>query len=583
LSKQLIKGIKSALGFLKREAGFYVFFMVMEIIVSAVFCNIILSVIMQKAVDAIGYGRKELLVEAVGLAIVSFVIAFLFKPFFSQKKSHCVRTVMADLRKRIFGMLIRIKVKNYEKMEQGDILLRVTKDVEKIEQIYLAHLHQLVFALIYGLTASVLMCVYNPFLGAAALGIGMLQTVVDMRIGKKISFFAAKRQEGHAHMLQRVIELLEGYTDIKMSHHSSYFRQKYQDANANFIGQDMAMRKKKRLLDLADDLFGEGSYIGLIILGIWMVFQNKTTIGTVMAVIGLQGNASYLFMNFSTFLAGLSEALPSIERVVELLETEKDKDSSEGEPSEKRSVEAASEKSAFAGTGKKSRQEENNIREKQHMSEYTVELRNLCFGYEADKPVLEQLNMTVGKGELVLIKGESGCGKSTLYKILLGFYQAGKGDYLLNGVSAETMEREKIVEQFAYLDQTGYLFSMTVAENICLGKQNADRNEVEEAAKLAGAHEFIQRLPQGYETVISDGSDNISGGERQRIAMARMFLSDRPILLIDEGTANIDEETENIVVESIQRLKGKKTIIMITHKERLCPYADHIYQIGVRG
>lgn len=380
------------------------------------------------------------------------------------------------------------------------------------------------------------MCVYDPFLGVSALGIGILQTMVDMRIGKKISFFSAKKQECHARLLQRVIELLDGYTDIKMSRHSTYFRQKYQNANDNFIGQDTAMHKKKRLLDAADNLFGEGSYIGLIILGIWMVFRDKTTIGTVMAVIGLQGNASYLFMNFSAFLAGLSEALPSIERVEELLGTEKDMDCIVADMAGKSFFEDASEKRAF---------------------ENIIELKNLCFGYEDGKLILEQLNMAVGTGNLVLIKGESGCGKSTLYKILLGFYQAEKGEYLLEGMRTGNMEHEKIAEKFAYLDQSSYLFSMTVAENIRLGKENADMREVEEAAKLAGAHEFIQNLPQGYDTVIRDGSDNISGGQRQRIAMARMFLSDRPIFLIDEGTANMEE--------------------------RMCPYADHVYRIGTGG
>lgn len=276
-----------------------------------------------------------------------------------------------------------------------------------------------------------------------------------------------------------------------------------------------------------------------------------------MAVIGLQGNASYLFMNFSAFLAGLSEALPSIERVMELLESEKDPEMNE---------------IGLMG--------ENGNQQEQGGSEYAIELKKLCFGYEPDQWVLDQFDMTVKKGELVLIKGESGCGKSTLYKILLGFYPAAKGEYLLDGVRAESMGQKRLAEKYAYLDQSSYLFSMSVAENIRLSRQEASASEVEEAAKLAGAHEFIRNLPQGYDTILSDGSDNISGGQRQRIAMARMFLSDRPILLIDEGTANIDEETEGIVAESIRRMKGKKTIIMITHKDTMCPWADQIYQVG---
>ncbi len=556
MNKQLTKGIYNAIKFLNRETPFYIFYMVMEILVTAVFCNIMLSVIMQKAVDAIGYSKKELLAEAVILAIVSLTISFLFKPLFGQKKNKCIRTVMANLRKEIFSMLLKTEVPSYEAMKQGDILLRMTKDVEKIEQIYLTHFHQLVFALIYGLTASILMLVYNPFLGSVAIGLGLLQSLVDTQLSKKINFFAKKEQKMHANMLQRIIELLEGFTDIQMSHHSSFFREKYQNANEAFVKQEEDLYKIKRLLNSVDNLFGESTYIGIMILGIWLISQSRTSAGSVMAVIGLQGNASYLFMNFSAFLSGLSEALPSIERVMEILDSNNTKENTY------KKITLIPEKRQFL--------------QKVNDTKPIIELKNLCFSYEPDKPVFKQLNLTIKQGDFVLITGESGCGKSTLYKLLLGFYQAKSGDYFLNGIKTENLSPEYILNQFAYLDQTSILFSMTVAENIALGKENASMTEIEDASEFAAAKKFIQKLPEGYHTILHDNADNISGGQRQRIAMARMYLSNRPILLIDEGTANIDEETENLVIENLLKLKRKKTIIMITHKKRIYPYADQI-------
>lgn len=547
MNKQLLSDFRKTMLFLKKKTVSYVVSTTLDNVIVSFCYNIVLSLIMQRVLDAIAYGDAGLFKEAVLMAVVSLGAAFLFEPVCDKIQNYCVRAVMAEIKKDIFEKLIHMKVRTYEEMEQGDVLVKATKDVEKIERIYLSHIPILEFALLHGITAGIMMLYYNPVLGIIALVLGILQTLINLKTGKKISLYSEKRQKNHAEILQKVVELLDGYVDIKMSHNTKYFAQNFEKENQHFVRTDNKVQNYKNLLAGMDNLFENISCIGILAIGLWLAANGKTSVGAVAAVIGLQGNASFLFNNLSEFVAGLAEALPSVRRVLGLME-EKTEEQGEAEKEGKEEIQQAD-------------------------TENVIELKNLSFGYEEDTPVLKNINREIKKGQFVLIKGESGCGKSTLSKLLLGLYPVQKGEYRLYGMDTANMKYDAITEKIAYLDQACHLFPMSVAENIQLGKPGAQMEEIIAAAKLAGAHEFIQKLPEGYDTILHDNSDNVSGGQRQRIALARMFISNKPIFLIDEGTASLDEETEKMIMKSIEQWKGEKTIIAVTHRDLGIPYA----------
>lgn len=182
--------------------------------------------------------------------------------------------------------------------------------------------------------------------------------------------------------------------------------------------------------------------------------------------------------------------------------------------------------------------------------------------------------MNINKGECVAITGQSGCGKSTISKLLLGLYKVENGMIWIDGQPYLKINNMEIRQKIAYVPQEPYLFNDSIKENIRIGKLNATDEEIENAAKIAHAHEFIMKFENGYETMVGERGNKLSGGERQRIAIARAIIKDAPIILLDEATSALDNESEQFVNESLKSLINKKTIIMIAHRPSTIALAD---------
>jgi ATP-binding cassette, subfamily B, bacterial len=192
------------------------------------------------------------------------------------------------------------------------------------------------------------------------------------------------------------------------------------------------------------------------------------------------------------------------------------------------------------------------------------------FGHDGRAPILEDIDLTVPAGRCIGIVGKTGSGKSTLMNMLIRLFDPTAGRIELDGIDIGAIKLADLRRQFSVVTQDPLLFSTTIAENIGYGRPEASLDEIVEAAKAAQAHEFITRLPLGYETPVGDRGTRLSGGERQRIAIARAFLKDAPILILDEPTSAIDNETENLIVEGIERLMAGRTTFMIAHASGRC-------------
>jgi ATP-binding cassette subfamily B protein len=195
-----------------------------------------------------------------------------------------------------------------------------------------------------------------------------------------------------------------------------------------------------------------------------------------------------------------------------------------------------------------------------------VEFRRVSFGYTAGTPVLRDVSLQVPAGASVGITGPTGAGKTTLLTLLTRFYDPTAGEILLDGVDLRDIALRDLRSQFAIVHQDAVLFSSSVADNILYAKPGATPQEVEQAARAANAHDFIVALPQGYETVVGERGMRLSGGERQRIALARAFLKDAPILLLDEPTSSVDVKTESVIMEALGRLMAGRTTFLIAHR-----------------
>ncbi|QVQ29105.1 ABC transporter ATP-binding protein [Achromobacter deleyi] len=207
----------------------------------------------------------------------------------------------------------------------------------------------------------------------------------------------------------------------------------------------------------------------------------------------------------------------------------------------------------------------------------SVELRNVHFRYAEDEPyVLQGMNLRIEPGSMIALIGESGSGKTTLARLIARFFDVNEGSVLVGGVDVRQLSSSRLAGQISQIFQDNYLFTGTIADNIRAGKPGASDAELLQAARQAGVTEIIARLPQGMETPVGEGGARLSGGERQRVAIARALLSDAPILLVDEATAALDGGNQAVIAETLARLRGQRTLVVIAHQLSTVAMADRI-------
>jgi ATP-binding cassette subfamily B protein len=206
-----------------------------------------------------------------------------------------------------------------------------------------------------------------------------------------------------------------------------------------------------------------------------------------------------------------------------------------------------------------------------------IQLKNVTFGYHQDYPILRNLSLTIPEGKTIAIVGSTGSGKSTLVKLLLRLYEIQEGLITLDGINIQDIHLGDLRRSMGLVSQDVFLFHGTVRDNIAYGSPDVTFEQIIQASEIAEAHSFIQKLPQGYDTIVGERGQKLSGGQRQRLAIARAILKDPPILILDEATSAVDNETEAAIVRSLEKITCNRTTIAIAHRLSTIRYADQIY------
>ena len=321
-----------------------------------------------------------------------------------------------------------------------------------------------------------------------------------------------------------------------------------------------------------------------------------TTIDTLAAIYLMYGSLSWNFLQVGRYIPELMNCLANAQRVFEFMDIEE-------EPVSYIEV----------GAAKQSNEADCNS----EISDNYIEMKNVCFAYDAEniddkisssndgsiigkisnnsndkiigedsnnveskRRILDDFSLHIKKGTTVALTGASGRGKSTLAKLLLGFYPIQSGQISIAGKAYGSMTLKEIRNMIGYVPQEPYLYNVSIAENISYGKENVTLEEIMEAAKSANAHEFIQKQENGYETNAGERGNKLSGGEKQRIAIARAILKNAPILILDEATSALDNESERLVSEALGRLMVGRTTIMIAHRLSTIERADVVVELN---
>ena len=523
----------------------------LEIFIASIFIQVfalITPIFTQLLIDRVVVQGSTLTLNAIGVGLLIFGLFRVAMTGLRQYLlDHTANKVDLALIVGFIRHTFRLKLSFFESRYVGDIIARVQEN-RKIQRFItgeaLSILLDLLTVFIYvGLMfwyswklALLILAIVPPFALLALIATPFLQ-----KISREI--FTANAQES-----RYLIEALSGVSSVKAMAVEQTVRWRWEEffnkfIKTNFSGQVIANR-----LQIASLTIQTLARTGLLWFGAWLVINNQLTIGQLVAFNMLLDNIIQPFQRLTELWNQLQEVVISVERINDVLETEPEEDL------------------------------QNQARQPLTQLQGDIRFDGVTFRYhpESDNNVLENLSFEVKAGQKVALVGRSGSGKTTISKLILGLYPPTDGKVLVDGIDVNTLSLQTLREQIGVVDQESFLFGSTIRENISITNPSASLEEIMEAAKQAGADEFIQQLPMGYETEIGEGGGMLSGGQRQRLVIARALLGNPRLLIFDEATSHLDAETEQIIQKNLNEMTEGRTNIIIAHRLSTVRNADQI-------
>ncbi|MFJ2751331.1 ABC transporter ATP-binding protein [Streptomyces sp. NPDC087297] len=479
-------------------------------------------------------------------ALVVFTLAGLLMLVATRLSNHVMNGTVYRMREELQAKLSRLPLSYFDQQKRGEVLSRATNDIDNIGQTLQQTMGQLLNSLLTIVGVLVMMFWISPLLALVALATVPLSVFVAAKIGKKSQpqFVAQWKSTGalNAH----IEEMYSGHNLVKV-----FGRQK--ESAAVFAEQNEALYRASFKAQLVSGIMqpvmffiSNINYVLIAVVGGLRVASGTLSIGDVQAFIQYSRQFSMPLTQVASMANLVQSGVASAERVYELL------DAAEQEPDAV-------------------------VPERPEELRGQVTFDKVAFRYEPDKPLIDNLSLTVEPGHTVAIVGPTGAGKTTLVNLLMRFYEVTGGEIALDGVDIAKMTREELRGGIGMVLQDTWLFGGTIAENIAYGaSREVTRAEIEEAARAAHADRFIRTLPDGYDTVLDDEGAGVSAGEKQLITIARAFLSDPVILVLDEATSSVDTRTEVLIQKAMARLARGRTSFVIAHRLSTIRDADVI-------
>ncbi len=467
------------------------------------------------------------------------------------------RRGVATLEKMVFSKAMRLPYAYYEEHHSADFMSKLTFDTERAGDIYSSRLRRLLSAIISSIVFLVPMFYDSWQLTLCLLGVSILSFAVNTLFLQPMKKNGSQLSKEHSIMLEKLTNILAGMELLKIFPMRRTMWENYHEANDAYYDTQVKGAKLSAALESLNCLFDLTGALAFLGLGIYFVSKDMVALGQLTAIYTLYGSFRYVFLDIGTYLPQMMNCLANTERLYYFLQLEEEEEE---------------ETDTAAQTPEQSEQG------------YAVTVDNLSFSYE-EATLLEHLSLKIKENSFVALTGESGCGKSTLAKLLLGFYAPKEGQICICGKSYQNHSKKEIRDLIAYVPQEPYLYGVSIAENIAYGRSSVSLEDVPmedivAAAKAANAHNFIMELPQGYQTIVGERGNTLSGGEKQRIALARAVLKNAPVLLLDEATSALDSKSEKLVNEAIKKVCQNHTTIMIAHRSSTIAMADEVIAIG---
>lgn len=486
-----------------------------------------------------------ILTALIVLAVARGVLRYL-----EQMSGHYIAfKLLALLRDKVFSSLRRLAFVKLQDKQAGQLVSLVTNDIELLEVFYA---HTIAPIMIAFFTSAILLLVFAQLSSwfvlvalAAYLTVGVILPIITTKLAREDG---RRYRELVGEMNDFFLDSVRGMKEIQLFGYAKQrldeIQQRSQKIDTAFERIKDQEAKVRVYTEVAVSVFN----IIMLFTGLILFSLDKIDFAAFLIGVILLMSSYGPVIALSNLSSNLLQTLASGERVLSLL----------AEEPELKDVESAVD-----------------LKEVSH-----IDVENLNFAY-VEEQILSDVSLSVKKGEILGIHGRSGSGKSTLLKLLMRFYDPKSGSIKINGETLPNINTRSLRDNMAYITQQTYIFNETIEENIRLARRDATLEEIMEAAKKASIHDFILSLPQGYQTKMTELGGNLSDGEKQRIGIARAFLHNAPIILLDEPTSNLDSLNEAMILKSLLNVKAEKLIILVSHRQSTMAICDQV--IGIEN
>jgi ATP-binding cassette, subfamily B, multidrug efflux pump len=482
-----------------------------------------------QGVDFGGLGKVLLLLAGV------YILSSVFSWMQAWIMAGVTQRTVYRLRRETDQKLGRLPLKYFDGHPRGDVLSRVTNDIDNIGQTLQQSLTQLITSLLTVIGVLILMLTISPILAVISLLAVPLSIVVTVLIASRSQKQFVAQWASTGALNGHVEEMHTGHSIVKVFGRQEEAIAKFNEENERLYEASYRAQFISGIIQPAMNFIANLNYVAIAVIGGLRVAAGQMSLGDVIAFIQYSRQFTFPIVQTASIANVMQSAVASAERVFELLD----------EPEEIADPVAPIPLPQAVGS---------------------VAFEDIAFRYVPDIPLIDDLSLEVEAGQTVAIVGPTGAGKTTLVNLLMRFYEIDAGRILVDGIDTREMTRDTLRRTFGMVLQDTWLFHGTIRENIAYGRENATEDEIVAAAEAAHVDHFVRTLADGYDTVIDDDATNLSAGEKQLLTIARAFLADPPILILDEATSSVDTRTEVLIQRAMARLMRGRTTFVIAHR-----------------
>ena len=487
--------------------------------------------------------------EKLAWILAAVLAVYLFSSVFGWLQARIlngiVQRAMHRLRLQVEEKIHRLPLSYFDRVQRGELLSRVTNDVDNIGQTMQQTLSQLVISLLTVVGVLAMMFIISPLLAVIALVTIPLTILITVVIAKRSQKLFVQQWKTTGILNARVEETFSGHSIVKVFGHQKEVEAEFRAENEELYRSSFGAQFLSGIIMPAMMFVGNLVYVAIAVVGGLQVAAGLLSIGDVQAFIQYSRQFTQPLSQLGSMANLLQSGVASAERVFELLDEEEQ--APDDEPAQTPPPSAS-----------------------------RLEFEEVSFRYVADQPLIEGLSLAATPGSTVAIVGPTGAGKTTLVNLIMRFYDVDAGRITLDGVDTLHMTRDDLRSRTGMVLQDTWLFSGTIRENIAYGRPDASEEEIVAAATAAYVDRFVHALPEGYDTLLDDEATNLSVGERQLVTIARAFLADPRILILDEATSSVDTRTELLIQRAMSRLRADRTAFVIAHRLSTIRDADLI-------